>query len=409
MEHYCSQGFAEKGAFNMARFKTLLMSAAFVAVASLPVAAQADVPTISGRTVSGTFNGLTFQAQSRIVGTTSTFTAAAGGNPIYFPQYPRDRGVVAILSTFGNSTFICSGTLTNGGMSVITAAHCMTDGFTLNKPDLVRVFFYGGNNVDAIVTNSPDSVVINAKNVVVNPNYTGQVIDQNDIAVINLASQAPSWANVFELSDAEELEGLIYTQHGYGGRGASGLAGVGAGTGRLRNGDNSYDLRLGDPEFGGFFTDQDENGLRFFDDPDGPSALVDFTYLSDFDSGNEGNDASCIVFGRCNAGVGARESNTAGGDSGGPQFVNGKLASITSFGLTFGPATGDSDNQLNSSFGEFSGVVPVYIHRNFITLAYGVVPEPSTWAMMILGFGIVGGALRRQRRQVRVKANVALA
>ena len=38
--------------------------------------------------------------------------------------------------------------------------------------------------------------------------------------------------------------------------------------------------------------------------------------------------------------------------------------------------------------------------------AAGVVPEPSTWAMMIGGFGVAGGALRRRRS---VKAIVKLA
>jgi len=33
----------------------------------------------------------------------------------------------------------------------------------------------------------------------------------------------------------------------------------------------------------------------------------------------------------------------------------------------------------------------------------GAVPEPSTWALMILGFGLVGGAMRRPRREVRVR------
>ena len=35
------------------------------------------------------------------------------------------------------------------------------------------------------------------------------------------------------------------------------------------------------------------------------------------------------------------------------------------------------------------------------------VPEPATWALMILGFGIVGSALRRRRRQVSAKVSFA--
>jgi hypothetical protein len=30
-----------------------------------------------------------------------------------------------------------------------------------------------------------------------------------------------------------------------------------------------------------------------------------------------------------------------------------------------------------------------------------VVPEPSTWMMMILGFGVIGFALRRRRKAAR--------
>jgi hypothetical protein len=39
--------------------------------------------------------------------------------------------------------------------------------------------------------------------------------------------------------------------------------------------------------------------------------------------------------------------------------------------------------------GSFSGA---------LSFASGAVPEPATWAMLILGFGVIGTALRRQRK-----------
>lgn len=37
----------------------------------------------------------------------------------------------------------------------------------------------------------------------------------------------------------------------------------------------------------------------------------------------------------------------------------------------------------------------------------GAVPEPSTWAMMLLGFGFVGGAMRAARRRLKLTASYA--
>ena len=73
------------------------------------------------------------------------------------------------------------------------------------------------------------------------------------------------------------------------------------------------------------------------------------------------------------------------------------MALITSYGLSFGSAFGDVDETLNSTFGEFSGFVPVGIHSAFIA---GAVPEPGSWALMIAGFGLTGAAMRRQRTAV---------
>lgn len=73
----------------------------------------------------------------------------------------------------------------------------------------------------------------------------------------------------------------------------------------------------------------------------------------------------------------------------------------------FGPLGGsftDGDYGLRFSAGgkNYQGVASVVgegttIDRISYDLA-SVVPEPATWAMMILGFGMVGGAVRSRRR-----------
>ncbi|MEH6756877.1 MAG: PEPxxWA-CTERM sorting domain-containing protein [Parasphingorhabdus sp.] len=47
-----------------------------------------------------------------------------------------------------------------------------------------------------------------------------------------------------------------------------------------------------------------------------------------------------------------------------------------------------------------------YTFRTFSSDSLGAVPEPSTWAFMIFGFGAIGGAMRR-RRNVNVKVSYA--
>ena len=71
------------------------------------------------------------------------------------------------------------------------------------------------------------------------------------------------------------------------------------------------------------------------------------------------------------------------------------MATINSYGLTFGTNFGDFGGGLNSGWGEFSGYVPVYIHTDFI--ATTAVPEPASWALLIMGFGLTGATMRRRR------------
>jgi hypothetical protein len=391
----------------------LTTATAMVAIAA-PANANASLNTpsvIGARVQTGTANGLSFTAASRIVGVGSTATGAAGGNPLYFPNRPTQNGVVALIIDRGAAgSFICSGALLPDRRSIVTAAHCVSDGAGTPNPAGTTAFFYGGSNPDHILTNTAPggSTAIAVSNFFVNPNYTGEVIDQNDIAVLRLADFAPTFATSYGIGTTADLEGQVYNIAGVGGRSTvGGDLGVNAGTGRLRQGFNRYDFRLGDAGFGGFFTDIDPaTGQNFFG-----TASIGQSILADFDNGLAANDASCLLGGAfgltssqfCNLGLGIREVSSAGGDSGGPQFINGKIFSVTSYGLSFGADFGDLVPGLQSSFGEFNGFVPTSIHSAFIgRSAFGAIPEPTTWAMLIMGFGLVGSAARRRRTRVNV-------
>ncbi len=377
--------------------RLLAASALALAAVSTPAAASNPVQT-------GIFQGQTWTAQSNIVGQASTATLAGGGSPINFAQGPKYQGVVSLIMEYENGdAFICSGSLLSDRRSILTAGHCVSGGAGTANPFRTTAYFNDLSNPDSVTFLDTRSVGVDVTKYFVNPNYTGEVVDQNDIAVLRLDHLAPSFATSYELYTGPDLTGQRYNIAGYGARSdVGGLIGDNLSPGRLRQGDNRFDFRLGDSDFDGFFTDPGADGEKFFGTAD-----VNYTYLSDFDPGVPQYDASCqlatLGFGLdasgkyCNLGVGALEVSSAGGDSGGPQFIDGKLASVTSFGLTFGTTFGDFDDALNSSWGEFNGFVPTSIHTGFIAFAMGV-PEPSTWMLLTFGFGMIGGGLRKRRR-----------
>ena len=403
--------------------RTLLLTATMLAaVASMPASAltytagnqpSALEGTAKKFVTGGNRNGLSWQARNTIIGQTPTSdvlppsNTIGGGNPIYKPSANK-AGVVALIMEYANGDrFICSGSVLGDGMSIATAAHCVSDGAGTANPIKTTAYFYNGNPDQRTVDPATGAVAIEITKYIVNENYTGEVIDQNDIAVLKLKTAAPSFATRYDLYTAGDLTGTNFNVAGYGTRstvgGAQGnTAPAGARTGYLREGDNKYDYAWGNSLFQGFFTDEDANGENFFGFAD-----IEFSFVSDFDNGTLAQDQSRRIanalglgpIGNANfndQGLGAREVGIAGGDSGGPGFVDGKLASINSYGLTFGANFGDFGGGLNAGWGEFSGYVPVYIHQDFINNAMDV-PEPASWAMLIAGFGLTGAAMRRRR------------
>jgi hypothetical protein len=188
----------------------------------------------------------------------------------------------------------------------------------------------------------------------------------------------------------------VVTGYGRLGDGATGTNDLSA---RLRTGENTYDYRLGDD----IFHDQWANVLG------SPESQIEDVWVADFDSGLTQNDSNCLIATAsnmadaagaifCDTGLGAREAAHAPGDSGGADFIDGLISSVNSFGLTFWSQWGDVDNSLNSSFGELSGYVPVYLHSNWIqSQMYNTVPEPKSSALVIIGLMGLSRFMRRRR------------
>ena len=280
---------------------------------------------------------------------------------------------------------LCSGSLLNTGFHILTAAHCVT-----NNAGALNVGTSDPNEVRFATTAGTLTFPFAAADVTVHPSYNGDTLDGFDVAVIELGSVVPTSVPRYDIVSTGAFTATDGSKFGFG-RGGHGTVGSTVGIvgppfpSTKRFGQNRYEsIGLGAAPFSvGGITNND----------------TQLTY--DFDNGTAGNDAYAFFFGGgfANTGLGAgTEANSAGGDSGGPTFVNEggtmKIAGVTSYGLRLafgGGVTSDVNGGIDSSFGEFSVDARVgnASINNFIT-STAAVPEPSPflfWSLLALAIG----------------------
>jgi hypothetical protein len=299
------------------------------------------------------------------VARSSIVTALDPGLPIYSaPPGVGYDGVAGLLITRPTGTFLCSGSMVGAlRRHVVTAAHCLRD----------------ASNVEAVFFPPDGGTIVRAtSSFTIREGYTGNVIDENDIAVVDLGKTGGvAGVESYGLFEGSAV-GQVYNQVGFGasGDGSTGLTIPG---GLRRQGFNRFDFAGDDPIFGGFWEGQN-------------------VLFADFDNGLPAQDASCRFTAfftldpspYCDTGLGPFEVLSGPGDSGGPLFIDGRLAAVASFGITFTDGLfGDIDGELNSTFGEFAGFVPVSTHADWIRKQIAA-PEPTTFALVLVGLLALG-------------------
>jgi len=229
------------------------------------------------------------------------------------PGTPLD-GITKLILNLSDFTGLCTGTLlaTTTGNYVLTAAHCVTDDEGNNIFASGTATFTGATTVESIDITGVD----------IHPDWDGDFIRGNDLAILTLSRSPDSEINRYDIdrnsrSDVNSISEKI----GYG---ISGMSQANSSTypaGIKRAGMNKYDAT----------TDIMYSALGLIA---GVDYVLNAILQYDFDNGTAEHDAFDFFFGIRNRGLGDDEVMSAPGDSGGPTIKKGLIQGVTSYGLS---------------------------------------------------------------------------
>ena len=250
----------------------------------------------------------------------------------------------------------CTGELISANQ-VLTAAHCVS-----NAAGTVS-FVDPSNALEAISIAS----------MLVDPLYDGNGADGSDLAILTLATNAPSYSTIYSIYSGAYSFGTAVTVAGFG------LTGTGD------TGGTTYDQKL-------------RVGENVYDTTGATVGFSSSLWLADFDTGKSANN----VLGGTDTAI-TNEVDVAHGDSGGPTFYNGQLIGVHDLIVCYTDTSGNcitppSVNTANNSYyGEVFADSNVTSGANLAFIDAQLAPEPSTSAL--LGLGTAGLLWFRIRRK----------
>ncbi len=271
--------------------------------------------------------------------------SATSNSPTRTPLNPNQYSGVVYLDPVA-----CSGSLLKGGRYVLTAAHCLNDGGTRPDEDITVIFKPPGRGVR-----------IKVARYIIHPRWRGYTAEEgNDIALLELMAPAPANAEQYDLYRQTDEVGKVFTKVGYGYLGTGAVGQDESSNEEIRRyaGQNRYEALI--------------DILKNSTESDFSELVLGGQLLFDFDSGRPEHDMLGRHFPKLkDLGLGAMESSTGSGDSGGPSFIAGKIAGISSWGFSdrgfFTRNIADIDEiDDNGSFGEVFGDTRVSFYAKWI-------------------------------------------
>ncbi len=255
-----------------------------------------------------------------------------------YRAYPGEGydGVVRI--SYGG--YYGTGSLLFDGRAILTAAHLFED-----RSGLARV----------TLETPSGSQSLDVNNILQHPGYDDQ--SNKDLAIVWLSSPASIEANRYDIYRSSDEIGRSFTMLGYG---QIGLGNTGAKDNNTFNptrhkASNQFDTDAG--------TLKSHLGSIMAWTP-----LPGTQLIADFDNGSSTNDALGRLNSQTDLGNGLNEGLIAKGDSGGPAFIQNKIAGIASYtsSLSRGEIHPDVDTIVNSSFGEIAAWQRVSAYQQWI-------------------------------------------